>query len=327
MSSKKRLIAPDSAGIARAAEMLRGGELVAMPTETVYGLAARADSAEAVAKIYRLKGRPDFNPLIVHVASLQMARELAVFDDVAEDLARRYWPGPLTLVLPLRENAPICPAVTAGLGTIALRQPAHPLATQLLGEVGLPLAAPSANRSMGISPTRPDHVLQSFGEDAPPILDGGPCEQGLESTIIALRGGMREGGGWSLLRPGPITKEALSGLLGPQEKSRGATSKVESPKVESPGQLTRHYSPGKPMHLHCAEPWPDSFMIGFGEIVGDVNLSPSGDKAEAAARLYECLHSGAASDRPSISVAPIHPHGIGRAINDRLERAAAQPED
>lgn len=312
MSGKQHLLTPDDAGIAKAADTIRAGGLVAMPTETVYGLAARADSAEAVAEIYRTKGRPDFNPLIVHVASLEMARQLAVFDDVAEDLAARYWPGPLTLVLPLREGAAIAPAVTAGLPTIALRQPAHPLASRLLGELQLPVAAPSANRSGALSPTRPEHVLQSFGEASPLVLDGGPCDAGLESTIVAVR----PEGGWRLLRPGPVTREELAEILGEEEKSRGAT-------IESPGQLAAHYSPGKPVHLHRREPVPGSFMIGFGDIPGDVNLSPSADKAEAAARLYECLHLAAASDKAGISVAEIGPEGLGRAINDRLERAAA----
>lgn len=305
------IMAADATGVARAAALLRAGELVALPTETVYGLAARADSAQAVAEIYRAKGRPDFNPLIVHVASLEMARHLAQFDERAEALAKRFWPGPLTLVLPLREGAPIAAAVTAGLPTIALRQPAHQVAAQVLAELGLPLAAPSANRSFGISPTRPAHVLASFGEDSPPVLDGGACAAGLESTIVALR----EAGGWGLLRPGPIAEDMLVGLLGAQQKSRGAT-------IEAPGQLERHYSPGKPMYLDRNAPEPGSFMIGFGRIAGDASLSPTGDLAEAAARLYECLHLAAASPRPTISVAPIGREGIGSAINDRLARAA-----
>ena len=302
----------DAAGIARAAEELRGGGLVALPTETVYGLAARADSAAAVAQIYRTKGRPDFNPLIVHVASLDMARDLAEFDARALDLAARYWPGPLTLVLPSKAGAPIAAAVTAGLPTIALRQPAHPIAMRVLAALGMPLAAPSANRSNGVSPTRPEHVLASFGDSSPPVLDGGECTAGLESTIVALR----PDGEWSLLRPGPIAEDELVAFLGPQEKSRGATS------VEAPGQLQRHYSPGKPVHLDCAIAKPGSFMIGFAAIAGDVTLSRKGDLAEAAARLYECLHRGAASSASSISVAPIPDDGIGAAINDRLRRAA-----
>lgn len=312
MSGKQGMIAPDDKGLARAAEILRGGGLVAMPTETVYGLAARADSADAVAQIYRTKGRPDFNPLIVHVSSLDMARELAVFDEAAEQLAARYWPGPLTLVLPLREGAPITPAVTAGLGTIALRQPAHPIATRLLGEIQLPLAAPSANRSNAVSPTQPEHVLGSFGDAAPPVIDGGPCEAGLESTIVALDAD----GGWRLLRPGPVAEEDLSVVLGPQAKSRGAT-------IEAPGQLATHYSPGKPVLLEQRTPGPSTFVIGFGEIDGDVNLSSAGDLAEAASQLYAALHAAAASDKTVISVAPIPLEGMGQAINDRLRRAAA----
>ena len=306
------ILQPDAAGIARAAEVLRGGELVAIPTETVYGLAARADSADAVARIYRAKGRPDFNPLIVHVGSVAMARELGDFDKRAEMLAECFWPGPLTLVLPLKGGAAVARAVTAGLPTIALRQPAHPVARAVLEATGLPLAAPSANPSTAISPTRAEHVAEAFGRDAPPVLDGGPCMAGLESTIVALR----EGGGWNLLRPGPITADAIAALLGPEAKSRGAT-------IEAPGQLVKHYSPGKPVELDVDAPEPDQFMIGFGEVSGDACLSPTGDLAEAAARLYECLHLAAASAKPRIAVASVPDEGMGRAINDRLRRAAA----
>ncbi|MGB3796753.1 MAG: L-threonylcarbamoyladenylate synthase [Alteraurantiacibacter sp.] len=312
MNSKQPTISPDAKGIARAASILRDGGLVVMPTETVYGLAARADSADAVAQIYRTKGRPDFNPLIVHVASLAMAKDLAVFDGVAEQLAHEYWPGPLTLVLPLMVSAGIVPAVTAGLGTIALRQPSHPVAARLLQELALPLAAPSANRSNGVSPTHPDHVLASLGDGAPPIIDGGACDAGLESTIVALDPAAR----WRLLRPGPIAVEDLERLLGGQAKSRGAT-------VEAPGQLRKHYSPGKPVFLDQAQPSDDCFMIGFGNVAGDVNLSPSSDLAEAASQLYTLLHRAAVSDRGCICVAPIPKIGMGLAINDRLWRAAA----
>lgn len=313
MSSKTQTILTGEPGIADAAQILRDGGLVALPTETVYGLAARADDAQAVAGIYRAKGRPDFNPLIVHVASLEMAKTLAEFDARALALAERYWPGPLTLVLPAREQSGIAPAVTAGLPTIALRQPAHPMAAQVLETLGLPLAAPSANRSYGVSPTRPEHVLASFGEAAPPVLDGGPCEAGLESTIVAIR----PGGGWQMLRPGPVCKEELVEILGAEAVANGGSG------VEAPGQLARHYSPGKPLHLNCGQAMAGSFMIGFGDISGDVNLSPMGDLAEAAARLYECLHIAAAASHSEISVAPIPSDGMGRAINDRLRRAAA----
>lgn len=301
----------DAAGIARAAELLRAGALVAVPTETVYGLAARADSEAAVAGIFRAKGRPDFNPLIVHVASLAMARELARFDARAEALTKRYWPGPLTLVLPARESG-VVPAVTAGLPTIALRMPDHAATRRLLEETALPLAAPSANRSGSISPTAPEHVARSLGSEVAAILDGGACPRGVESTIVALRAN----GGWQLLRPGPIAAEELSAMLGPQ-------SALTDAGIEAPGQLARHYSPGKPLRLAAREAADDEFMIGFGAVTGDCSLSDDGDLALAAARLYACLHEGAASDKPRLAVAPIPEHGIGAAINDRLRRAAS----
>ena len=311
LAANPERLAGDGAGIARAAELLRAGALVAVPTETVYGLAARADSEAAVAGIFRAKGRPDFNPLIVHVASLAMARELARFDDRAETLAARFWPGPLTLVLPARLS-PVVPAVTAGLPTIALRMPDHPATRRLLEDAALPLAAPSANRSGAISPTRPEHVAESLGSRVAAILDGGPCRRGVESTIVALR----EDGGWHLLRPGPIAEGELADLLGSPE-AVGHTG------IEAPGQLARHYSPGKPMRLEASEAADGEFLIGFGPVKGDCSLSEEGDLALAAARLYACLHQAAASGSPRIAVAPIPEEGIGAAINDRLRRAAA----
>ena len=306
------LLIPGEGGIARAAEILAAGGLVAVPTETVYGLAARADSAEAVAKIYAAKGRPDFNPLIVHIRDLAQAEELALFDERARDLVERFWPGPLTLVLPLREDALVAGAVTAGLPTIGLRQPAHPAMAKLLDTVVVPLAAPSANRSEEISPTRAEHVLESLGSACPAVLDGGASRAGLQSTIVALRGD----GTWSLLRPGPVTRETLERIL-------GAETKIADAGIEAPGQLARHYSPGKPVRLDAQEVAQDEFFIGFGEAGGDCNLSATGDLNEAAARLYDCLHRGAASDKPRIAIAPIPASEIGRAINDRLRRAAA----
>ncbi|WEK45503.1 MAG: L-threonylcarbamoyladenylate synthase [Candidatus Andeanibacterium colombiense] len=305
------VLAADAAGIARAAEVLRAGGLVAVPTETVYGLAARADSAEAVTNIYRAKGRPDFNPLIVHVSDLAAAERLAVFDGRAQELAAAFWPGPLTLVLPLREGSPIAPAVTAGLPTIALRIPAHPAMRALLAETGVPLAAPSGNRSGGVSPTEPGHVVASLGGAVRLVLDGGRCEQGLESTIAALR----DDGSWQLLRPGPIEKTRISAILGEPHDVTSAT-------IEAPGQLAGHYSPGKPVRLDALTAESDEYWIGFGPVPGDNNLSPSGDLAEAAARLYASLHLAAASEKPRIAVAPIPDQGIGAAIRDRLTRAA-----
>jgi L-threonylcarbamoyladenylate synthase len=301
----------DAQGIACAAELLRAGQLVAVPTETVYGLAARADSEAAVAAIFRAKGRPDFNPLIVHVASLAMARELAAFDERAEALAARYWPGPLTLVLPARSSAVVA-AVTAGLPTIALRMPDHAAMRRLLEALALPLAAPSANRSGAISPTAAEHVAASLGGEVAAIVDGGPCPRGVESTIVALR----EDGSWQLLRPGPIAAENLAELLGPPAELTDAG-------IEAPGQLARHYSPGKPLRLDARDAAAGEFLIGFGPLGGDCSLSEDGDLALAAARLYACLHQAAASDKPRIAVAPVPHEGIGAAINDRLRRAAA----
>ena len=302
----------DADGIAQAASILAAGDLVALPTETVYGLAARADSAEAVAKIYAAKGRPNFNPLIVHVRDIDHASEIAQLDDRARELAEQFWPGPLTLVLPLRPDATVAKAVTAGLPTIALRSPAHPVIRAVLEATNLGLAAPSANRSEHISPTSAAHVVQSLGTACPAVLDGGMGEHGLESSIVALR----EDTKWSLLRPGPITSEQLQDLL-------GAPPIAANAHIEAPGQLARHYSPAKPLRLNRSEPVSGDFMIGFGPVAGDVTLSAKGDLNEAAARLYECLHLAEAAPNAGISVAVIQSDGVGAAINDRLRRAAS----
>lgn len=307
------ILPADPAAIARAAGLLRNGGLVAVPTETVYGLAARADSPDAVASIYRAKGRPDFNPLIVHVASPDAARCLARFDDRAEALAAAFWPGPLTLVLPRRDEADLAPAVTAGLPTVALRCPAHPVMQALLEAAGLPLAAPSANRSGAISPTTADHVAASLGKKVDLVLDGGPTARGLESTIVACRPD-----GWEVLRPGPITEAEIAAILGTCLDAASGDGAIEAP-----GQLASHYAPGKPVRLGAAVAEGDEYLIGFGPVAGDATLSASGDLAEAAARLYAVLHLAAAASQPRIAVAPIPERGIGAAINDRLRRAAA----
>lgn len=301
----------DDAGIARAAELLAAGGLVALPTETVYGLAARADSTEAVAAIYRAKERPDFNPLIVHVPDLAAAEALAEFDPRARMLAARFWPGPLTLVLPLRAEPAVTAAVTAGLPTIALRCPAHPIMQAVLQRSGVPVAAPSANRSGTVSPTTADHVRATLDRRIDAVLDGGPCGRGLESTIVAVRAV-----GWQLLRAGPVAERELIALL-------GAPLEVTTARVEAPGQLAQHYSPGKPVRLNATAADPGEFLIGFGTVTGDCSLSATGDPAEAAARLYACLHLAAASGEPRVAVAPVPESGIGAAINDRLRRAAA----
>ncbi len=299
--------------MAAAAERLRAGGLVALPTETVYGLAARADSTDAVAGIYRAKGRPSFNPLIVHVADIEHAARLAEFDDRAMRLAQQFWPGALTLVLPLRAEAGLAPAVTAGLATVALRCPAHPIMRAVLAETALPLAAPSANRSGAISPSRAEHVLESLGEAAGMILDGGACPAGIESTIVALR----KAGGWQVLRPGPVSAEAIADVLGEPALAERSDS------IEAPGQLASHYAPAKPVRLGVVEAQADEFHIGFGAVAGDASLSASGDTAEAAARLYALLHDADASSRRRIAVAPVPEAGMGIAINDRLRRAAS----
>lgn len=299
--------------IEKASERLRAGKLVAVPTETVYGLAADATNADAVAKIYRTKGRPDFNPLIVHVSNWESAGQLARFNPLASLLVEKLWPGPLTLVLPKTNSCPVTAAVTAGLETIAIRCPKHPMMRQLLESSNLYLAAPSANRSGGISPTTADHVRDSLSSDALMILDGGPCDQGLESTIVAVRDG-----GYQVLRPGPVTEEQLQELTGQKAMA------VRDQKIEAPGQLASHYAPSKPVRLDVSQAEADAFHIGFGPVPGDLNLSQESDLAEAAANLFASLHVADASDQPRIAVAPIPATDMGQAINDRLRRAAAQ---
>ncbi|MGB3378572.1 MAG: L-threonylcarbamoyladenylate synthase [Allopontixanthobacter sediminis] len=305
------MLEANRAGITRAARILQSGGLVAVPTETVYGLAARADDPVAVASIYAAKGRPGFNPLIVHVETVEQAEALAEFSERARRIAQEVWPGPVTLVLPRREGASLAEGVSAGLPTIALRMPAHPVMRALIRQSGCVLAAPSANPSNAVSPTTAAHVAASLGGRIDAILDGGACEAGLESTILAVR----DDGSLEVLRPGPFDLGRLS-EFGPL----GATTAAG---IEAPGQMRSHYSPGKPVRLAAAKPEADEFMIGFGGIAGEYNLSPGGDVAEAAANLYAALHRGAASPQPRIAVAPIPETGVGAAINDRLRRASA----
>ena len=288
--------------IAEAARAVLAGEPVAVATETVYGLAADARNSAAVARIYEAKGRPSFNPLIVHVPDMAAAERIGEFGDEARALAADHWPGPLTLVVPLRRDAGIVSIVTAGLQTIGLRVPAHPAMQALLRAVGCPLAAPSANASGSISPTRAEHVLKSLGGLIPLIVDSGATPRGLESTIVAATGGPLR-----LLRRGPIEVDA--------ELAAGD-------KVEAPGQLASHYAPSKPLRLNATGAEADEYLIGFGEVAGDSNLSPSGDLGEAAARLFDLLHDADASEKARIAIAPVPDEGLGAAINDRLRRAA-----
>lgn len=306
------------AAIADAARIIALGGCVAVPTETVYGLAADATDAEAVARVYEAKGRPSFNPLIVHVPDLAAAERLAAFDARARTLAAAFWPGPLTLVLPLRHQVPIAALVTAGLETIAVRVPRHRAMRALLEATGKPLAAPSANASGRISPTRAAHVVASLAGCVPLVIDDGATEAGLESTIVRQVFGHTR-----VLRHGPVTVEMLRDAIphGPGE-AIDWFDKGEDAKIEAPGQLASHYAPAKPLRIAAPRAAEDEWMIGFGAFAGDDSLSVTGDLTEAAARLFDCLHRADASDRARIAVAPVPEEGIGIAINDRLRRAA-----
>ena len=318
MAEVTRLLPPDAAGLAEAARLLAAGRLVAFPTETVYGLGGDATCAAAVASIYAAKGRPAKNPLIVHVADPDAARRFARFDALAERLADAFWPGPLTLVLPLREDAGLAPAVTAGLPGVALRVPDHPVAQALLAAFGGPLAAPSANPSGRVSPTTPAHVMAGLAGRIAAVIDAGPCPVGVESTIVGLSGGAAR-----LLRPGGLPAEAIEACLG--QPLLAAAEDQDRP--EAPGRLASHYAPDAPVRLNAADPRPGEVWIGFGPACSGaaLSLSASGDLAEAAAGLFDILRRADALAGPGgrIAVAPIPGHGLGRAINDRLARAAA----
>lgn len=307
-----RIIPADEAGIAAAAEAIQRTRPVAVPTETVYGLAGDATNGDAVAAIYAAKGRPSFNPLIVHVDGMDMAETVATFSPLAHRLAETFWPGPLTLVLPLAEGAPVARLTTAGLSTVAVRMPAHPVMRALITRCGHPLAAPSANASGSISATRAEHVAQSLAGRIELVLDGGPTEVGIESTIVAV-----EEDRLRLLRPGSVTPEMLSEVGGV------SVSTSDNGTIEAPGQMVSHYAPSKPVRLNAMERRPNEYLIGFGPVAGDTSLSPDANLTEAAARLFDVLHVADAASAPAIAVAPIPASGLGIAINDRLRRAAA----
>lgn len=306
---------PDAAGIARAAALLRAGGLVAFPTETVYGLGGDATCDAAVAGIYAAKGRPSHNPLIVHVPDLAAAERLAEFDAPARALAAAFWPGPLTLVLPLRPDAGLSPRITAGHTRVALRVPAHPLARALLRACARPLAGPSANPSGKVSPTTAAHVLQGLSGRIAAVLDGGPCPVGVESTILA------PGTPTELLRPGGLPAEAIARVLG-----AAPLRPADAARPVAPGQLASHYAPEAALRLDAAAPEPGELWIGFGPCPGaDLSLSETGDLAQAAARLFATLREADRRAGPGgrIAVAPVPATGLGAAINDRLARAAA----
>lgn len=310
------ILTSDASGVARAAALLQAGELVAFPTETVYGLGADARNDIAVAKIFKAKGRPHFNPLIAHVWDLTVAQRIANFNDDALRLAEAFWPGPLTLVLPLREEASIAPLVTAGLSTIALRVPDYPIARKLLQAVGGPVAAPSANPSGRISPTTADHVADGLSGKLAAILDGGPCAVGLESTIIGFEDGP------TLLRPGGLPVEAIEACLGSPLKNHQLGGAPVAP-----GQLQSHYAPKASVRLNVSVPHADELWLGFGPQAKEatLNLSAAGDLTEAAANLFGHLRAldTMGSNGQTIAVSPIPEKGLGIAINDRLIRAAA----
>jgi L-threonylcarbamoyladenylate synthase len=309
-----RILAATADAIAEAAALIRQGRLVAFPTETVYGLGADATNDNAVAAIFAAKDRPRFNPLIVHFAETGAAAEAGDFDGRATDLARAFWPGALTLVLPRRAGCAISLLVSAGLDTLAVRVPSHPVARSLLRAVGCPVAAPSANRAGLLSPTTAAHVAESLGGACAAIVDGGPCPVGVESTVVDLSGGSA-----AVLRPGGVPVEDIEAVVGPL-----AATEAASERPKSPGMLERHYAPGLPLRMNAVEARPGEALLAFGPGPpgATLNLSPGGDVEEAAANLFAMIR---ALDRPrfqAIAVMPIPEEGLGLAINDRLRRAA-----
>jgi len=313
------ILSPSPAALADAIAHLRAGRLVAFPTETVYGLGADATNDHAVAGIYAAKHRPQFNPLIAHVADAAAAAALVVMDARAWALAGAFWPGPLTLVLPRRADCPVSLLAGAGLDSLAVRVPAHPIALALLRGCGLPLAAPSANPSGAVSPTTAAHVQAGLGGKVAAILEGGPCLVGIESTILDLTGPHAR-----LLRPGGLAVERIEALIGPILRPAPI---VDDAAPLAPGLLRSHYAPGLPVRLNVTAPAPDEAWLGFGPTGArqpTLSLSPTGDLTEAAAHLFAMLRQLDQPDRyRAIAVMPIPAHGLGLGINDRLERAAA----
>ncbi len=309
---------PDDNAIAQAAASLRAGRLVAFPTETVYGLGADATNADAVLSIYETKGRPRFNPLIAHVADLAMAERLAIFSPLAKKLAETFWPGPLSIVLPLRPGHGLADVATAGLDTVALRMPDHPIALALIRATGRPLSAPSANPSGKLSPTTAEQVRRGFAGKVP-VLDGGPCEAGVESTILAV-----DGDTVIQLRAGALARRDIETALG-----RKVTLAEKGAKISAPGMLLSHYAPNAHIRLDTT-PQPGEAFLAFGptpDFAGETrNLSPTADLHEAARNLFSMLHELDATGAKMIAVSPIPDEGLGEAINDRLQRAAAPRE-
>ena len=306
------IIKADKDTAVKAAEALIYGELVAVPTETVYGLAADATNNLAVASIFEKKGRPFFNPLICHVASVEMADTLIEQNALSKQLMDSFWPGPLTLVLPALPNNGIADLVSANLPTLAVRMPANTTTRAIIEKLGKPIAAPSANKSGKISPTTANHVWEAFGNDIALIVDDGPTVEGLESTIIAV-----DGNKLTLLRPGTITKEDIETALSVTVADNTTTH------IQAPGMMASHYAPDYPVFLNKLTGDTESFLIGFGDMSCDANLSEKGDLKEAAANLFSMLRIANDAQKKKIYIAPIPKEGLGLAINDRISRAAA----
>jgi L-threonylcarbamoyladenylate synthase len=316
MSTKRLTDTP--ADIGTAAAILAQGGLVAFPTETVFGLGADAHNPQAVASIYAAKGRPSFNPLIVHVADVAMAQRYVHWTDTAQQVAQAFWPGPLTLVLPMRDDAGLAPAVTAGLPSVAIRVPRHPIAQTVLRSLGRGIAAPSANPSGKISPTQAEHVIQGLDGKIDAVIATSLCDEGLESTILSLLETP------TILRPGTITQTQLANVLGTPPDHQSVTADGDSSAdIQAPGQLLSHYAPNGVVRLNATTWQDDEKRLGFGDVACDLNLSPKGDLREAAANLFTMLHQIDKLAGDKIAVSPIPQTGLGLAINDRLMRAAA----
>jgi len=312
------ILSATAENIAQAANSLRAGRLVSFPTETVYGLGGNALDDHAVAAIYAAKNRPDFNPLIVHVPDLQAAAQFVHVSEAAQLLASRFWPGPLTLILPRRADGKLSLLLSAGLDTVAIRVPNHPVARALLKASGLPLAGPSANPSGRISPTTAEHVAEGLGGKIDYVLDGGPCKVGVESSVLDLSGQQPV-----LLRPGAVLPDEIAAVLGQTVTTEQHA--VDSGARKSPGQLRSHYAPHLPVRLNATQAEPGETLIAFGPHApaGAQNLSPRGDLLEAAANLFAFLRAADQPGHHGIAVMPIPETGLGIAINDRLRRAAA----
>jgi L-threonylcarbamoyladenylate synthase len=316
---RARLLSPTPQAIAEAGEALRNGQLVAFPTETVYGLGADATNGLAVARIFKAKGRPTFNPLIVHVAGIEAAEAIAALPPIGKTLATAFWPGPLTLVLARRAGSTVSDLVSAGLATVAVRAPDHPLARALLAAARVPVAAPSANRSGHVSATRADHVLADLGDRIDFVMDGGPTAYGIESTVVDLAGDEI-----AILRPGAITTDQIAAVTGKAVVARPETGSAPS----SPGQLASHYAPRSGLRLNASNWSSTEAVLAFGNAPdlpsrAIINLSSSGDLIEAASNLFAALRKLDAAGAETIAVMPIPREGLGEAINDRLRRAAA----